>query len=153
MVTITGPARRGRTAHAETLPDQEAQRQVPPPRCTLGFTNHSTSGQHRIRTCDLYGVKKSADTHFRAVEMTVSVENTGTLAARQQNHHYPRFHSEKRAPLLKSGEAGKRCPSVANSGGGAGQGVEWWPQDSTGGLPPRADRLLLAILLGRSPLP
>ena len=70
------------------------------------LTNHSTSGQHRIRTCDLYGVKKPSDTHFRAVEMTVSVENTGTLVARQQKHHYPRFHSEKHAPLLKSGEAG-----------------------------------------------
>ena len=57
VVAITGgPARSGHTPHAATLPDQEAQRWAPPLRCTLGFTNQSTSGQHRIRTCDLYGV-------------------------------------------------------------------------------------------------
>jgi hypothetical protein len=61
-VAITGgPARSGHTPHAATLPDQEAQRWAPPLRCTLGFTNQSTSGQHRIRTCDLYGVKTAAD--------------------------------------------------------------------------------------------
>jgi len=84
MVTITGPARSGRTTQAATLPDQEAQRQVPPLRRTLSFTNQSTSGQHRIRTCDLYGVKPAyrPSTNREKVHL-VRAKPTNTITAKR----------------------------------------------------------------------
>jgi hypothetical protein len=62
-VAITGgPARSGHTAHAATLPDQEAQRWAPPLRCTLGLSVRITlldsdvpsyfqSLEHLLRYC------------------------------------------------------------------------------------------------------
>ena len=60
--------------------------------------NQSTSGQHRIRTCDLYGVNEPGDTRFRASEMRVFTEDNGSFAWWLQLHHLPRFRPKTKRP-------------------------------------------------------
>jgi hypothetical protein len=105
-VAITGgPARSGHTPHAATLPDQEAQRWAPPLRCTLGFTNQSTSGQHRIRTCDLYGVNALRIASLSAFPLGKHEQNHAlAVAKRARRASGQRFKPGNREEIVGSTE-------------------------------------------------
>ena len=64
------------------------------------------NGQHRIRTCDLYGVNQPSDTHFRAVEMTVFIENISPFEGRQQKQQFPPLSTEKTLSTIQKRGSG-----------------------------------------------